>query len=124
MVQVPLPFAFRGVRCRGRGPRSSRGGKHGQEDDLPDQPREFRQGAKAVEITIAGQRMDVPVKFFQTGSLGWYLNGKTTITVDGQPVPVQIGLNLTIVGSKELPQDPAAPAQQPAQAPAASGDTD
>jgi hypothetical protein len=79
---------------------------------------QFRQGAKAVEITIAGQRMDVPVKFFQTGSLGWYLNGKTTIEVNGQPVPVQIGLNLTIVGSKDLPQDEAAPASQPAAAPA------
>ncbi len=79
---------------------------------------QFRQGAKPVEITIAGQRMDVPVKFFSTGSLGWYLNGKTTIEVGGQTVPVQIGLNLTIVGSKELPQDEAAPT--PAAAPASS----
>jgi hypothetical protein len=45
------------------------------------------------------------VKEFSTGSLGWYLNGKTTIEIDGKPVAVQIGLNLTIVGSKELPKD-------------------
>jgi hypothetical protein len=75
---------------------------------------QFRQGAKAVEIIINDQRMVVPVKFFSTGSLGWYLNGKTTIEVGGQSVPVQIGLNLTIVGSKELPQDEAAPAAAPA----------
>jgi hypothetical protein len=44
------------------------------------------------------------VKEFSTGSLGWYLNGKTTIEVGGKPVTVQIGMNLTIVGSKELPK--------------------
>jgi hypothetical protein len=64
---------------------------------------QFRAHAKPVEININGQTMKVPVKFFQTGSLGWYLNGKTTIEIDGVLVSVQIGLNLTIVGSKELP---------------------
>jgi hypothetical protein len=73
---------------------------------------QFRADARPVEVTIAGTTMTVPVKEFSTGSLGWYLNGKTTINVGGQTVPVQIGLNLTIVGSKELPQDapPSAPA--------------
>ena len=47
---------------------------------------QFRQGAKPVEITIGDQRMVVPVKFFSTGSLGWYLNGKTSIEVGGQMV--------------------------------------
>jgi hypothetical protein len=79
---------------------------------------QFKQGAKPVEITIGGQRLEVPVKFFSTGSLGWYLNGKTTIDVGGQLVPVQIGLNLTIVGSKELPQDETSSA---AAAPASGG---
>jgi hypothetical protein len=77
---------------------------------------QFKQGARPVAITIAGQGMEVPVKFFSTGSLGWYLNKRTTIEVAGQPVDVQIGLNLTIVGSKELPQDE--PAATPATAPA------
>ena len=45
------------------------------------------------------------VKEFSTGSLGWYLNGKATLEIDGKPVQVQIGLNLTLVGSKELPKD-------------------
>ena len=38
---------------------------------------------------------------FSTGSFGWYHNGKTTITVDGKPLSVQVGINLTVVGSKE-----------------------
>jgi hypothetical protein len=66
---------------------------------------QFRAGAKAVPIVIAGATMLADPKEFSTGSLGWYLNGKAVIEVDGAPVSVQIGMNLTIVGSKELPKD-------------------
>jgi len=66
---------------------------------------QFRSGAKAVPITIAGTQMLADPKEFSTGSLGWYLNGKAVIEIDGVPVSVQIGMNLTIVGSKELPKD-------------------
>lgn len=66
---------------------------------------QFRGEAKPVEVTINGVPLIAEVKEFSTGSLGWYLNGKTTLTIAGKPVSVQIGLNLTIVGSKELPQD-------------------
>ena len=72
---------------------------------------QFRKEARAVEITINGIPMRAEVKEFKTGSLGWYVNGKTTVEVGGTSVPVQIGLNLTIVGSKELPGEaPAHPA--------------
>jgi hypothetical protein len=67
---------------------------------------QFRSGAKPMSVTIAGAPLTAEVKEFSTGSLGWYLNGKTTVEIDGQLVSVQIGLNLTIVGSKELPHDP------------------
>jgi hypothetical protein len=40
-------------------------------------------------------------KPFSTGSFGWYLNGKTVIEIDGKAVSVQIGMNMTVVGSKE-----------------------
>jgi hypothetical protein len=68
---------------------------------------DFRAKAKSVPVTISGVPLIAEVKEFSTGSLGWYLNGKTTIDVDGTPVSVQIGLNLTIVGSKDLPKDEA-----------------
>jgi hypothetical protein len=68
---------------------------------------DFRQKAKAVTVSIGNVPLQADVKEFSTGSLGWYLNGKTTIDVGGTPVSVQIGLNLTIVGSKELPADAA-----------------
>lgn len=66
---------------------------------------EFRDNAKPVMVQIGDDKLEAEVKEFSTGSLGWYVNGKIKIDVGGVRVPVQIGLNLTIVGSKELPQD-------------------
>lgn len=66
---------------------------------------QFRAAAKPIQVTINGIPMIAEVKEFSTGSLGWNLNGKTSIELDGKPVNVQIGLNLTVVGSKELPKD-------------------
>lgn len=62
---------------------------------------QFLAKAEPVKISINGQEMLADVKAFSTGSFGWYLNGKTTLTVDGKPVSIQIGMNLTVVGSKE-----------------------
>ncbi len=66
---------------------------------------QFREKAKPVEIVVNGVPLIAEVKEFSTGSLGWYLNGKTSISIDGVPTSIQIGMNLTIVGSKELPKD-------------------
>ena len=67
--------------------------------------KQFREAAKPVVVTINGAEQLADVKEFSTGSLGWYLNGKIPLEVGGIRVQVQIGLNLTIVGSKELPSD-------------------
>jgi hypothetical protein len=66
---------------------------------------EFRAKAKPVTVTINNVPLQADVKEFSTGSLGWYLNGKTTIDVAGTLVSVQIGVNLTVVGSKDLPRN-------------------
>ena len=69
---------------------------------------QFRTHAKPIKIAIGEQPgIDAEVKEFSTGSLGWNLNAKVTLDIDGVRVPVQIGLNLTVVGSKELPLDEA-----------------
>lgn len=70
---------------------------------------EFLRDAQPVEVTINGIPMTAEVKEFSTGSLGWYLNGKSSIKVGEKSVSVQIGMNLTIVGSKELPKESGAP---------------
>ncbi|WP_164017777.1 hypothetical protein [Pyxidicoccus trucidator] len=62
---------------------------------------QFLEKAEPLKVVINGQEMLAEVKSFSTGSFGWYINGKTLVTVDGKPVSVQIGMNLTVVGSKE-----------------------
>ena len=87
---------------------------------------QFRTHAQPMTVVINGKEYQVPRKEFSTGSLGWYLNDKIDITIDGVPAKVQIGLNLTLVGSKELPGAPAAatePAEAPPPAPATPGGT-
>ncbi|HWY85793.1 MAG TPA: hypothetical protein VNX28_03660 [Gemmataceae bacterium] len=82
--------------------------------------RQFKEHAKPIEVVINhGAPLHAAVKEFSTGSLGWYLNGKTTITIDGKPVSVQIGLNLTIAGSKDVAKEPAPAAPH---APMAAGE--
>jgi hypothetical protein len=71
----------------------------------PISRKDFVTHAKPVTVKIGEVPLMAEVKEFSTGSLGWYLNGKTTIEVNGVPVSVQIGMNLTIVGSKELPKE-------------------
>lgn len=65
------------------------------------------QFGKAIPVTVRIGETAVLVaspKFFSTGSMGWYAGDKATIMVDGVPVKVQVGLNLTVVGSKDLPK--------------------
>jgi hypothetical protein len=66
---------------------------------------EFRDSAREVKVVIGDREYTAKPKEFSTGSLGWNINDKVTIDIGGKPVTVQIGLNLTIVGSKELPKD-------------------
>ena len=67
--------------------------------------REFESHAKAISVTIGSTTLPAEVKQFSTGSFGWYLGGKTSIEINGKLVAVQIGMNLTVIGSKELPKD-------------------
>ncbi len=66
---------------------------------------DFRKNAKPVVVKIGEAELIADAREFSTKSLGWYLNGKTTLRVGDTPVTVQIGLNITIVGSKELPEE-------------------
>ncbi len=65
---------------------------------------EFREKAKPVPVVINGVNLMAEVKEFSTGSFGWYLSGKVSVEVGGKPCMAQIGLNLTVVGSKDLPK--------------------
>ena len=60
---------------------------------------QFLEKAEAVKLTIGTNELIADKREFST--FGGYHNGKTTITVDGKPLSVQVGINLTVVGSKE-----------------------
>ncbi len=65
----------------------------------------FAEKAKPIEVIIDGNKMIATNREFSTGSMGWNISSKMTIMVGDTPVTVQVGMNLTIVGSKELPKD-------------------
>src|SRR5690242_6326127 len=83
---------------------------------LPITREQFRTSAKPIAVVINGKEMTAAPKEFSTGSLGWNINEKLQVEVAGHTVTVQVGLNLTIIGSKDLPQDrpPAGPSAPPA----------
>lgn len=63
----------------------------------------FNSSAMPLVVSLAGKQVIASPKQFSTGSMGWYCGDKIIVEIDGVPVKVQVGLNLTIVGSKELP---------------------
>ncbi|HZT81511.1 MAG TPA: hypothetical protein VFA26_14895 [Gemmataceae bacterium] len=71
---------------------------------------DFRGHAKPITVKIGDKEYVAVPKEFSTGSLGWNINDKAVVEINGKAVTVQIGMNLTVVGSKELPQDAEAPA--------------
>jgi hypothetical protein len=73
----------------------------------PISRKEFLAHAKPLTIKIGELApMVANAREFSTGSLGWNLNGKTDMQINGVWVTVQIGLNMTLVGSKDLPKEP------------------
>lgn len=78
--------------------------------------KEFEEMARPIKVVINGEEMEAKNKQFSTGSMGWNISSKMKIRVGDKDVTVQVGLNLTIVGSKELPSEPAPHASAPAAA--------
>ena len=80
----------------------------GKKTTCPITRDEFRQHAQEIKVAIGDRTFTAKPKEFSTGSLGWNINDKITIQINGKDVTLQVGMNLTIVGSKELPGAPAA----------------
>ena len=64
--------------------------------------KEFLDNASSVSFELAGNNVTADPREFNTGSFGWYFTGKVNIEVNGKKLPVQVGCNLTVVGSKEV----------------------
>jgi hypothetical protein len=67
---------------------------------------QFTTAAKPVVVNIANQPLNASPKQFSTNSVGWFANGKVSLLVDGVPCMCQVSLNITVIGSKELPEAP------------------
>ena len=68
---------------------------------------QFRELAKSLEVRIG---VDGPVKHalpkeFSTGSFGWYAGDKVELKVGDHVLKVQVGINLTVVGSKDAAKE-------------------
>jgi hypothetical protein len=61
----------------------------------------FVEHAAPIAVRIGDQSLIAVPKEFSTGSLGWYGQGKIVMDINGVAVQVQVGVNLTVVGSKE-----------------------
>jgi hypothetical protein len=62
---------------------------------------EFLKHAHPITFEIAGTSVTADPREFSTGSFGWYFTGKVNIVVNDKKLPVQVGCNLTVVGSKD-----------------------
>jgi hypothetical protein len=79
-------------------------GTNGKGTKCPITREEFKKNARPVTVVINGVPFAAaPKKNLDEGSLGLFLNDKVTIEIGGVPVKFQIGLNLTAIGSKDLP---------------------
>ena len=59
-----------------------------------------------VRNALAGNKHSIHTaddREFGTGSLGWYLSAKAPTKVGTVTADCQIGVNITVIGSKELP---------------------
>jgi len=64
---------------------------------------QFSTHAKPVTVAINNQPLSSSPKQFSTGSMGWFANGKVQVVIDGIPVMCQVSTNITVIGSKDLP---------------------
>jgi hypothetical protein len=88
---------------------------------------EFVDAAVPLKVSINGHTFGAMPRYGEDGkSSGYYVNGKITLRIGGKDVTCQVGLNVSVVGSKDMPfvpyvapstTDAAQPAVPPSQSP-------
>jgi hypothetical protein len=66
---------------------------------------EFLAEAKGMDVVLGDQKVLASAKTFSTASFGWGFSDKITVMVNGKAVKCQVSLNVTVIGSKDLPPD-------------------
>jgi hypothetical protein len=65
---------------------------------------QFAASATPVTVTVGTRALDALPREFSTGSLGYQANGKAILVIDGVPTLCQVGVTVTVIGSKTLPR--------------------
>lgn len=65
----------------------------------------FNAQARVIRVFLGDLRLDMKPKVFKTGSQGWHLCTKAQMGVGDARVWCQINIQVTILGSKELPPE-------------------
>lgn len=65
----------------------------------------FLEKAHNLKGIINGTEVEAEPKVFQSNSIGWTINARIIVQINGISVPVRVGGNLVVVGSKDLPRD-------------------
>lgn len=75
--------------------------KKPKKTECPISRKQFKDDAKPMPVTIGDRSFTCDPREFSTNSMGWNLSEKIEVTIDGEKCKVQVGLNMTIIGSKE-----------------------
>jgi hypothetical protein len=78
--------------------------KKSKKTECPVSRTQFIDHATPIKATIGNSTLALEPRQFSTNSLGWFSNEKITVEVNGVPVKVQCNVNLTVIGSKDLPK--------------------
>lgn len=70
--------------------------------ECPITREEFKEHAKPLQVHIGETSLFADPREFSTGSLGFNISHKVTITIAGKPVKCQVSGNITCIGSKSL----------------------
>lgn len=62
---------------------------------------DFLKNAPDLNLNLWDNKLNGKARSFTSNNMGWYTGGKVKIEIDGKYIWGQIGINLTIIGSKE-----------------------
>jgi hypothetical protein len=62
---------------------------------------EFTRTADPLKAVVFDEVLEGPPRTFSSGNRGWYAGKKMEVTVGDKKLWAQVGLNITIIGSKE-----------------------
>lgn len=62
---------------------------------------DFVKSAPAMNIELWGNNLEGKPREFSSGNMGWYTGGKVEFKVKGKKMWGQLGINLTVMGSKD-----------------------